>query len=131
MRRPSLVVAVAPIPLTVALLLAACDRRPEVRPDVDPGPVPADLADGERLFTDNCARCHGTRGVGTTAGPPLVHVIYEPSHHGDYAFQRAARFGVAAHHWNFGNMPAVPVDSAAVTRITAYVRWLQRGAGIE
>ncbi len=131
MRRRSLIAAFA-LPLTTALLMAACDRRPEVRPDVDPGPLPADLADGERLFTDNCARCHGTRGVGTAAGPPLVHVIYEPSHHGDYAFQRAARFGVAAHHWNFGNMPAVPgVDSAAVTRITAYVRWLQRGAGIE
>ncbi len=112
--------------------MTACDRRQEVPPRVDPGPVPAELTDGERLFTDNCARCHGVRGVGSDAGPPLVHKIYEPGHHGDYAFQRAARFGVAAHHWGFGNMPAVPgVDSAAVTRITAYVRWLQRSAGIE
>ena len=118
--------------LALLVVMAACDRRPEPRPGVAAGPVPADLTDGERLFTASCARCHGVRGTGTDTGPPLVHVIYEPSHHGDYAFQRAARFGVAAHHWSFGNMPAVDgVDSAAVTRITAYVRWLQRGAGIE
>ena len=112
-------------------LLAACERRPAVRSDFDPGPVPAGLADGERLFNDNCARCHGTRAAGTDAGPPLVHVVYEPNHHADIAFQRAVALGVPAHHWRFGNMPPVPgVDEAAVERITAYVRWLQRKAGI-
>jgi mono/diheme cytochrome c family protein len=113
-------------------LLAGCERRPAVRSDFDPGPVPAELADGERLYTDNCARCHGTRAAGTDAGPPLVHVVYEPNHHADIAFQRAVALGVPAHHWRFGNMAPVPgVDEAAVERITAYVRWLQRAAGIE
>ena len=113
-------------------LLAACERRPAVRSDFDPGPVPAGLADGERLFNDNCARCHGTRAAGTDAGPPLVDIVYEPNHHADIAFQRAVALGVPAHHWRFGNMPPVPgVDEAAVERITAYVRWLQRRAGIE
>ena len=113
-------------------LLAACERRPAVRSDFDPGPVPAGLVEGERLFKDNCARCHGARAAGTDAGPPLVHVIYEPNHHADFAFQRAVAQGVPAHHWRFGNMPPVPgVDKAAVERITAYVRWLQRAAGIE
>jgi mono/diheme cytochrome c family protein len=113
-------------------LLAACERRPAVPADFDPGPVPAGLADGERLFNDNCARCHGPRATGTDAGPPLVHVVYEPNHHADIAFQRAVALGVPAHHWRFGNMPPVPgVDEAAVARIIAYVRWLQREAGIE
>ena len=120
--------------LQVAVLMslaAACERRAEVRSDVDPGPVPAQLAEGERLFNDNCARCHGVRASGTDAGPPLVHITYEPNHHADIAFQRAAEFGVPAHHWRFGDMPPVPgVDQAAVARITAYVRWLQRKAGI-
>ena len=113
-------------------LLAACEGRPAVRTDFDPGPVPADLAEGERLFNDNCSRCHGVLAAGTDAGPPLVHIVYEPNHHADAAFQRAVALGVASHHWRFGNMPPVPgVDQAAVGRITAYVRWLQRAAGIE
>jgi mono/diheme cytochrome c family protein len=123
-----------PVAVGLALLplLAACERRPAVPADFDPGPVPAGLAEGERLFTANCARCHGARAAGTEAGPPLVHVVYEPNHHADIAFQRAVALGVPAHHWGFGNMPPVPgVDEAAVTRITAYVRWLQREAGIE
>jgi mono/diheme cytochrome c family protein len=113
-------------------LLAACERGPAVRSDFDPGPVPAGLAEGERLFSDNCARCHGARAAGTDAGPPLVHIVYEPNHHADMAFQRAVALGVPAHHWNFGNMPPVPgLDEAAVEQITAYVRWVQRAAGIE
>ena len=124
---PLAAVGVALLPL-----LAACEGRPAVRSDFVPGPVPAELAEGERLFNDNCARCHGTLAVGTAAGPPLVHRVYEPSHHADIAFQRAVALGVPAHHWRFGNMPPVPgVDEAAVERITAYVRWLQREAGIE
>jgi mono/diheme cytochrome c family protein len=118
--------------LATVSLLAGCERRPDVPPAADPGPVPAELAEGERLFDDNCARCHGVRAVGTETGPPLVHTVYEPSHHADIAFQRAAALGVVAHHWRFGDMPPVPgVDQAAVEQITAYVRWLQRRAGIE
>ncbi len=94
--------------------------------------TPAEYAEGERLFDANCARCHGPRGTGTDQGPPLVHIIYEPHHHSDAAFQMAARNGVRAHHWSFGDMPPVPgVTPEQVTEIVAYVRWLQREAGIE
>ncbi len=94
-------------------------------------PVPAELEEGEATFNNFCSRCHGAQGRGTDKGPPLVHKIYEPSHHADMAFQRAAAQGVRAHHWKFGNMPkiegATPED---VTKIIGYVRWLQRQAGI-
>ena len=114
------------------LVLVACDRPPQTQAAMDPGPVPAEHADGERLFNENCARCHGTRATGTESGPPLVHRVYEPSHHADFAFQQAVRFGVRAHHWRFGDMPPVAgVDTAAVGQIIGYVRWLQRKAGIE
>jgi mono/diheme cytochrome c family protein len=113
-------------------LIAACESRPAVRPASEPGPVPAELAEGERLFNGNCARCHGTRATGSDTGPPLVHEVYEPSHHADFAFQRAVAQGVPAHHWRFGNMPPVSgVSEADVEQITGYVRWLQRKAGIE
>lgn len=93
--------------------------------------TPAEFKAGEAAFTANCARCHGERGEGTSQGPPLVHKIYEPSHHGDAAFQRAATMGVRAHHWSFGDMPKIStVTPADVDEIVKYVRWLQRHAGI-
>ena len=94
-------------------------------------PLPAELEEGEAKFNNFCSRCHGPQGQGTNNGPPLVHKIYEPNHHADMAFQRAAAQGVRAHHWKFGNMPkidgVVPED---VSQIIGYIRWLQRQAGI-
>jgi mono/diheme cytochrome c family protein len=74
---------------------------------------------GKRGFDAVCAACHGTNR------------IYEPGHHGDMAFVLAAKNGVAAHHWPFGNMPAVEgVTDSDVLNIVAYVRALQRENGI-
>jgi len=93
--------------------------------------VPAEFQSGEGKFSSFCARCHGAEGSGTKQGPPLVHKIYEPNHHGDAAFQRAAANGVRAHHWQFGDMPKIEgVKSEDVDQIVKYVRWLQRQAGI-
>ncbi len=95
------------------------------------GPVPGEYHAGEERFNALCARCHGMAGRGTNTGPPLVHKIYEPSHHADFAFTRAAMQGVRAHHWKFGNMPAISEATPGdVTHIILYVRWLQRQAGI-
>ncbi len=93
--------------------------------------VPAEFQSGEGKFNSFCARCHGAEGSGTKQGPSLVHKIYEPNHHGDAAFQRAAANGVRAHHWQFGDMPKIEgVKSEDVDQIVKYVRWLQRQAGI-
>ncbi len=88
---------------------------------------------GGRAYDADCASCHGVNGQGQDdVAPPLVHKIYEPSHHGDMAFVLAAQNGVRAHHWNFGNMPAVEgVTRSDVLAITAYIRALQRANGIE
>ena len=86
---------------------------------------------GKPLFEKNCASCHGEKLDGSDKGPPLVHRIYELSHHGDIAFQLAARNGSRAHHWQFGDMPPVTgVTPDEVAHITAYVRMHQRRAGI-
>lgn len=93
--------------------------------------APAELRDGEQKFNVNCSTCHGGGGVGTSQGPPLVHKVYEPNHHGDAAFQRAAANGVKAHHWQFGDMPKInAVKPEDVDEIVKYVRWLQKQAGI-
>jgi mono/diheme cytochrome c family protein len=109
----------------------ACESQAN-KDDVPKGAAtPNEFQAGEAKFAAHCAGCHGSRGVGTSQGPPLVHKIYEPNHHADIAFQRAALNGVRAHHWDFGNMPKIDgVTSEDVTQITMYVRWLQRQTGI-
>jgi mono/diheme cytochrome c family protein len=87
---------------------------------------------GERAFNAKCAECHGQNAAGQNGvAPPLVHKIYEPSHHGDAAFLLAARNGARSHHWKFGDMPPVKgVTDADVATIISYVRALQRANGI-
>ena len=110
----------------------ACSQN-EVEPQVT-GTVasaPAELREGEQKFNANCSRCHGIGGVGTIQGPSFLHKVYEPNHHGDVAFQRAAANGVKAHHWQFGDMPKIDaVKPDDVDHIVKYVRWLQKQAGI-
>ncbi|WP_170331887.1 c-type cytochrome [Ruegeria arenilitoris] len=87
---------------------------------------------GKVAFDAKCAACHGVNATGLEGlAPPLVHKIYEPSHHSDETFYVAVQNGVRAHHWRFGNMP--PVDGltrADVKGIVAYIRELQQENGI-
>ncbi len=89
-------------------------------------------AAGAELYGAHCAVCHGPDAAGRAdTAPPLVHEIYEPGHHPDAAFIAAVELGVHAHHWDYGDMPAVPgLDRDDIAEITAYVRALQRANGI-
>lgn len=134
--------------VTIKIMIALCcpfflgcsendpnaQNSPESSPTIlatEAQPVPSELEEGEAKFNNFCSRCHGPQGQGTNNGPPLVHKIYEPNHHADMAFQRAAAIGVRAHHWKFGNMPKIEgVTPDDVTHIIGYIRWLQRQAGI-
>lgn len=100
-------------------------------PKPSPGLMP-NLAVGKVLYEKNCASCHGIALNGSEKGPPLLHRIYEPSHHADIAFQLAVKNGVRAHHWQFGDMAPVPqVTPDDVAHITAHVRAAQRKVGIQ
>jgi len=95
-------------------------------------PVLSSVAEaGETLFHENCSACHGQHAIGSDRGPPLIHIIYEPSHHNDGSFYRAVAQGVRGHHWRFGNMPRIEgVGEADVEKIIVYVRETQRANGI-
>ena len=97
-----------------------------------PETLSAKARSGQEAFEANCAVCHGKNAAGQLGiAPPLVHVIYEPGHHGDESFQRAVALGAPAHHWGFGNMPPVEgLSRSDVERIVAYIRELQRANGI-
>jgi len=86
---------------------------------------------GQIAFDSHCAACHGGNAAGSKKGPPLIHKIYNPGHHGDNSFVIAARQGVRQHHWRFGNMPALPqVSHADLIGIITYIRELQTANGI-
>lgn len=88
---------------------------------------------GRAAFGKTCASCHGDWGQGNARlGPPLIHKIYEPSHHGDMAFLIAMAQGTRQHHWRFGNMPPQPtVGREEALAIIAFVREVQKANGID
>jgi len=88
-------------------------------------------ARGQSAFDRTCAACHGKNAAGSDQGPPLIHDIYNPGHHGDASFFFAAKRGVPRHHWDFGDMPPQPqVSDDEVASIIRYVRELQKANGI-
>ncbi len=117
-----------------ALLIPACSQDPDERRErmgLPPMDFVGNAEQGQRLFHQYCARCHGQNARGSSQGPPLIHKIYEPSHHADLAFFRAVKNGVKQHHWQFGDMPAVEGISPVETgHIVKYIRVEQARAGI-
>lgn len=97
-----------------------------------PAVLSAEAQIGQRGFEAVCADCHGLNAAGQNGvAPPLVHITYEPNHHGDGAILSAVRNGVQSHHWSFGNMPVIEgLTDADVRAITQYIRELQRENGI-
>ncbi|WP_241525830.1 c-type cytochrome [Pseudophaeobacter leonis] len=96
-------------------------------------PLAGNAAIGQRVFETACSACHGSNAAGNEdAGPPLIHIIYEPAHHADEAFQRAVAMGVKSHHWRFGDMPPVAgLTRGDVAMVIAYIREIQRANGID
>ena len=117
----------------VSLVMVAAGAQAQTAgvPTPNSGLMP-NPAKGKGLFAQKCASCHGVDLKGTGTGPAFLHRVYEPSHHGDAAFQNAAANGARAHHWKFGNMPAVKgLTPDDVAHVTAYIRMEQRKVGID
>jgi mono/diheme cytochrome c family protein len=119
--------------LTGIWFLAGCNSDPKLPPvALTAAKTPEEFSKGEAAFNQYCAACHGKAAAGTDHGPSFINRIYEPNHHGDQSFMLAARLGVRAHHWTFGDMPKIPgVPDDDLKQIVGYVRWLQQQAGIK
>ena len=103
----------------------------EKAPPIAEPKLPGKLVLGKLAFGTHCAACHGKQGAGTDYGPPFLHRIYHPGHHADESFFRAARSGVRAHHWKFGDMQPVPkATDTQLQNIVKYIRALQQANGL-
>ena len=93
---------------------------------------PVLVAEGEPVYRASCAACHGADLRGTEFGPSQFSVVYQPGHHSDSSYISALVNGVPAHHWDFGDMAAVPnLSKDDMTRVIAFVRENQRIEGFE
>jgi mono/diheme cytochrome c family protein len=118
------------------LILSGCEvGDPEQRMKALHMPPPdfkGNAIQGETAYQKNCMACHGSRLEGSDQGPPLLHKVYLPAHHSDFAFHMAARDGVKQHHWHFGDMPAQPnLTPEEMGHIITFVRREQRRVGIK
>lgn len=119
------------IAVVLGVALAACSSSEGESAGIPVQNV-ALVATGDVLYQTNCAECHGSDLRGTDKGPSHLSIVYVPGHHGDQAFVVAARAGVRAHHWDFGNMaPVEGLSDDDLTAIIAFVRENQRIEGFE
>jgi mono/diheme cytochrome c family protein len=89
-------------------------------------------ATGKAIYDSQCASCHGADLRGTARGPSHLSKVYEPGHHNDASFRSAITKGSRAHHWNFGDMPAIGgLSDDQMTAVIAYVREVQAREGFE
>ena len=120
---------------SIAALMVACsqDDAPsvvEAVARVKTSTVPPEREGGRSLYAANCAGCHGAFGEGSELGPPMLHPI-QARMHADVAFKRAIQGGVRPHHYRFGAMPPIDeLDTKDIDAVVAYVRWMQKAAGL-
>jgi len=124
--RRALFAASFALALALAALAACGDSSDRAALDA------TDAGRGVELYAANCASCHGSDLRGTDRGPSHLSIVYEPDHHGDDSFRSAIAQGARAHHWNFGDMPAVGgLDDDEVDSIIAFIRSEQEREGFE
>ena len=101
---------------------------------ITPASTAAELAipDGAEVYQQYCAECHGVGLRGTDEGPSQLSIIYEPNHHGDYAYRVAIREGTREHHWWFGDMPPVEgISDLEIEKVISFIRAEQQRLGFE
>lgn len=114
---------------------SSAEPAPTVTSDAPPPPTTAAapaVPDGAAVYQQYCAECHGVDLRGTDKGPSQLSIVYEPNHHGDYAYRVAIRDGTREHHWWFGDMPPVEgITDLEIEKVISYIRAEQERLGFE
>lgn len=118
----------ASVTAALAIFAASCGGTPTTS---EPA-ASSNAGPGEALYESNCASCHGSDLRGTDKGPSHLSIVYEPNHHGDDSFRSAIVNGAQQHHWNFGDMAAIPgLDDGEIDDIISFIRSEQERQGFE
>jgi len=103
------------------VLALALGLAPSLALAADPAPP---SFDGQALFSEKCAMCHGKVGMGTGLLGRRVQpaeLTQRTDLQADYVVQ-AARMGI-------GNMPAIPRGEVSDPQLRAIAEWLAKGPG--
>lgn len=118
--------AIVGVSVVIAVGAVACGSSPT------DSASPATSGPGAELYQSSCASCHGADLRGTDKGPSHLSIVYEPGHHGDDSFRSAIVNGVGQHHWNYGDMAAIPgLDADEIDDIIAFIRSEQERQGFQ
>jgi cytochrome c len=77
-------------------------------------PLQAQIAEGQTLYGENCARCHGEAGQGTDHAPPVVGADAFPEHPRD-GQKRDVDFHTAADVFAFATANMPPGKAGSLT----------------
>ena len=81
---------------------------------------------GVYLYDNNCATCHGLKGIGTSQGPSLIESMYFINNFSNKDFLKVFESGSAQKNWEFGPMPPqFQVSKKEAKIILNYVRSFQ------
>jgi mono/diheme cytochrome c family protein len=86
------------------------------------GPT-TEIERGERIYSANCAQCHGADLTGTDHGPSLLLAAYGPDELSDADIAGAVRDGVEQRLFEFGPMAGNgALDDEQIDAVIAVVR---------
>jgi mono/diheme cytochrome c family protein len=86
--------------------------------------------DGEQVYSDYCAACHGADFEGTTQGPSHLDPAFDPELTTDADYEAAIREGAETEDFEFVRMPPIrSLDDQQIADVIAYIRRVQEERG--
>ena len=115
--------------IIIIVAVVACGPSPNAA-----APHPTEqVAWGEQLFGQHCAKCHGDQGRGTSKAPPLVGTDALPLNPPPTAKHRTTQFHTAADVFAFveANMPADEPGSLTDDEYAAILAFDLKANGVD
>ena len=111
-----------------ALLAGACGGSDESASDTT---GPPDIDEGEQVYADRCAACHGRDFEGSAQAPSQLDPHFAPEVTSDEDYRRAISEGADVAELDYTAMPALNLGEQQITDVIAYIRSVQEERGFQ